>query len=89
MVAFSIPEIKTFLADRFETTDTRDPNNMTKRVDKYSSMFNALSKKGALDNIKTFNTINVVCPEKTASHLPPIKIDLFLLGDGGGKIVIE
>lgn len=58
MVAFSIPEIKTFLADRFETTDTRDPNNMTKRVDKYSSMFNALSKKGALDNIKTFSELN-------------------------------
>jgi hypothetical protein len=58
MVAFNIPEIKTFLADRFKTTDTRDPNNMTKRVDKYSSMFNALSKKGALDGIKTFSELN-------------------------------
>jgi hypothetical protein len=58
MVAFNIPEIKTFLADRFKTTDTRDPNNLTKRVDKYSSMFNALSKKGALDGIKTFSELN-------------------------------
>ena len=56
--AFSIPAIKTFLADRFETTDTRDPNNMTKRVDKYSSMFNALVKKGAFEGITTFSELN-------------------------------
>jgi hypothetical protein len=55
---FSISAIKAFLADRFEKTDTRDPNNMTKRVDKYSSMFNALTKKGALAGIKTFSELN-------------------------------
>lgn len=56
--AFSILAIKTFLADRFEKTDTRDPNNMTKRVDKYSSMFNALAKKGAFQGITTFTELN-------------------------------
>ena len=55
---FSIPAIKTFLEDRFKTTDTRNENNKTKRVDKYSSMFSALVKKGAFDGITTFSELN-------------------------------
>lgn len=43
--AFEIEATKVWLADRFATTDTRAAGNTTKRVDKYSSCFNALMKK--------------------------------------------
>lgn len=42
---FEIEATKAWLANRFTTTDTRTEGNATKRVDKYSSCFNALMKK--------------------------------------------
>jgi len=42
---FEIEATKAWLANRFTTTDSRVAGNVTKRVDKYSSCFNALMKK--------------------------------------------
>jgi len=42
---FDVEATKVWLADRFTKTDTRAAGNTTKRVDKYSSCFNALMKK--------------------------------------------